>query len=100
MSSSFKIPQTVAHQAPLSLGFHRQEYWSQLPFPSPGNFPDPRTEPKSPALGGRFFNTELPRKPTVEYYTVTKRNEFGTFVKAWMDLEIFMQSEVNQKEKK
>ena len=51
---------TVAHQAPLSLGFSRQEYWSGLPCPSPGDLPDPRIEPTSlmsPALASRFFNT-------------------------------------------
>ena len=41
---------TAAHQAPLSMGFFRQEYWSGLPFPSPGELPDPRIEPRSPAL--------------------------------------------------
>ena len=41
---------TVAHQAPLSMGFSRQEYWSGLPFPSPGDLPDPGIEPGSPSL--------------------------------------------------
>ena len=51
---------TGAQQAPLSMGFSRQEYWSGLPFPSPGDLPNPRTEPKSlrsPALAGWFFTT-------------------------------------------
>ena len=51
---------TVAHQAPLSMGFPRQEYWSELPFPSPGDLPDPGIELTSlisPALTGRFFTT-------------------------------------------
>ena len=53
---------TVAHQAPLSMGFSRQEYWSGLPCPSPGDLPDPGIEPvslTSPALAlaGRFFTT-------------------------------------------
>ena len=43
-------PWTVAHQAPLSVGFSRQEHWSGLPFPSPGDLPDPGIEPRSPAL--------------------------------------------------
>ena len=43
-------PWTVAHQTPLSVGFSRQEYWSGLPFPSPGDLPDPGIEPMSPAL--------------------------------------------------
>ena len=41
---------TAAYQAPLSMGFSRQEYWSRLPFPSPGDLPDPGIEPGSPAL--------------------------------------------------
>ena len=45
---------TVAHQAPLCMEFSRQEYWSGLPFPSPGDHPDPGIEPGFPALG-RFF---------------------------------------------
>ena len=54
---------TVAHQAPLSMGFCRQEYWSGLSFPSPGDLPDPGIEPVSPALAGEFFITEPPGKP-------------------------------------
>ena len=57
---------TVARQAPLSMGISRQEYWQGLPFPSPGNLPNPGikpTSPESPALAGRFFTAEPPRKP-------------------------------------
>ena len=54
---------TVACQAPLSMGFPRQEYWSRLPFPSPGDLPDPGIKPLSPALAGGFFITEPPGKP-------------------------------------
>ena len=46
----FVTPWTVAHQAPPSMGFSRQEYWSGEPFPSPGDLPDPGIEPGSPAL--------------------------------------------------
>ena len=46
----FVTPWTVAHQALLSMGFSRQEYWSGLPFPPPGDLPDPGFEPRSPAL--------------------------------------------------
>ena len=56
---------TLAHQASLSLGFPRQEYWSGLPFPSPGDLPNPGIKPgspMSPALAGGFFTTEPPRK--------------------------------------
>ena len=48
-------PLTVAHQVPLSMGFPRQGYWSGLPFPSPGNLPDPGIEPMSPAVADGFF---------------------------------------------
>ena len=51
----------LAHQA--LLGFPRQEYWSGLPFPSPGDLPDPGIKPTSPALAGGFFITESPGKP-------------------------------------
>ena len=46
----FATPWTVAHQASLSMGFPRQEYWSGFPFPSPGHLPNPGIKPKSPAL--------------------------------------------------
>ena len=58
-------PWTVARQAPLSMGFQRQEYWSGLPFPSPGDLPDPGIEPTSPALVGEFFTTEPPGKYSI-----------------------------------
>ena len=61
MSNTFATLWTVAHQAPLSMGFPRQEYLSGLPFPSPGNLPNPGIEPGSPvspALAHRFFTTE------------------------------------------
>ena len=49
---------TVTCQAPLAMGFPRQEYWSGLPFPIPGDLPDPGIEPISPVLVGMFFTTE------------------------------------------
>ena len=55
--------QTVAHQAPLSMGLSRQEYWSGLPFPSPGDLRDPGIEPGSPALQEDSLLTELQREP-------------------------------------
>ena len=53
------IPWTLARQAPLSMGFSRQEYWSGLPFPSPGDLPYPGIEPWSPALQADDLPTEL-----------------------------------------
>ena len=53
-------PWTIACQAPLSMGFSRQEYWSGLPFPSPGDLPNPGIEPRSPALQADSLPTELP----------------------------------------
>ena len=61
----FVTPWTVAHQAPLSMELSRQEYWSGLPFPPPGDLPDPGIEPMSPAMAGRFFTTEPPGKPFI-----------------------------------
>ena len=58
------MPWTVAYQAPPSMGFSRQECWSRLPFPSPGDIPDPGIEPKSPALWADALPSEPPRKPT------------------------------------
>ena len=54
----FATPWTVAHQAPPSMGFFRQEYWSGLLFPSPGDLPDPGTEPRSPALQAEALTSE------------------------------------------
>ena len=58
-------PWTVAHQAPLSLGFPRQEYWSRLPFSSPGDLPNLRVGPRSPALASRFFTVWATREAPV-----------------------------------
>ena len=55
---------TIAHQAPLSMGFSRQEYWSDLPVPSPGYLPNPGIEPRYPALQAYALLTELCKKPT------------------------------------
>ena len=57
--SDSAVPWTGARQAPLSMGFPRQEYWNRLLFPSPEDLPDLGMEPGSPALAGRFFTTEL-----------------------------------------
>ena len=54
---------TVAHQAPQSMDFSKQEYWSGLPFPSPGVLPNPGIEPVSPALQADALSSEPPGKP-------------------------------------
>ena len=58
----FVILWIAAHQAPLSMGFSRQGYWSGLPFPAPGDLPDPGVKPGSPALQADSLPTELPGK--------------------------------------
>ena len=67
--SDFVTPWTVAHQAPLSLGFSRQEYWSGLPRPPPGDLPSPGIEPRSPALQADSLPSEPPGKPHVHTTT-------------------------------
>ena len=66
----FETPWTVAHQAPLSMGFSRQEYWSGLPFSSPGNLPNPGTDPRDRTqvfcIAGRFFTIWTTREALKE----------------------------------
>ena len=59
----FATPWIVAYQASLSMGFSRQEHWSGLPFPSPGDLPDPGIEPRSPVLRADTLLSEPPGKP-------------------------------------
>ena len=66
----FVTPWTITYQAPLSMGFSRQEYWSGVPFPSPGGLPDPGTEPRSPALQADALISEPPGKPMNGDYSV------------------------------
>ena len=68
----FVTPWTVACQAPLSMEFFRQEYWSGLPCTSPGDLPNPGIKPTSPALAGEFFTTVPPGKPNND----NKRHNF------------------------
>ena len=63
----FATPWTVAHQAPPSMGFSRQEYWSGLPSLSPGDLPDPGIEPRSPALQADALPSEPPGKPVSQF---------------------------------
>ena len=59
----FATPWAVAYKAPLSMEFSRQEYWSGLPYPSPGDLPNPGIEPGSPALQADTLQSEPPGKP-------------------------------------
>ena len=69
---------TVDCQAPLSMGFPRQEYWTGLPFLSPGDLPNPGIEPSSPALADRFFTTEPLRKTHfIDTKLITKQYNLG-----------------------
>ena len=73
----FVTPWTVAHQAPLSMGFSRQEYWSRLPFPSPGDLPDPGIEPRSPALEADALTSEPPGKPMTNLDCILKSRDIA-----------------------
>ena len=70
MSNSFVTPWTVARQAPLSMEISRQEYWSELPFPTPGDLRDPGIEPTSlasPVVAGGFFTTSASWEAKSQY---------------------------------
>ena len=75
--SDSATPWKVAGQAPLSMGFSRQEYWSGLPFPSPGDLPDPGIEPGLPALQTDALPYEPPGKPTLGTVGITKMKQIG-----------------------
>ena len=68
MCPTLASPWTVARQTPLSMGFSRQEYWSGLPFPSPGDLPDSGIEPRSPASQADSLPIELGGKPFLHLY--------------------------------
>ena len=77
-------PWAVACQASLSVGFSRQEYWSRLPFPPPGdlsNLGNQSESPASPALAGRFFTTKPPGKPIMEYNLPEILNHYAVHLK-------------------
>ena len=72
----FATPWTVARQAPLSMGFSRQEYWSGLPCPPPGDLPDPGIKPESLAslaLAGKFFTTSATWESHADWDSITKQ---------------------------
>ena len=74
----FATPWTLAYQDPQSMGFSRQEYWSGLPFPSPGDIPDQGIEPGSPALQADALPSEPPGSPAL-----SKRSSFWKSRKLW-----------------
>ena len=86
----FVTPWTVAYKAPLSMGLSRQEYWSGLPFPSPGDLPDPGIKPRSPTLQAEALLSEPPRKPQVIRHPL-KILPHHQIVSKWMSfLSFFM----------
>ena len=77
------IPSIIDSQAPLSMGFSRQEQQSGLPFPPPGDLPDPGIKLKSPALTGRIFIAEPPDKPTGGSVKVKSLSRARLFAAPW-----------------
>ena len=69
----FATPWTVAYQAPLSMKFSRQEYWSGLPYPSPGDLPDPGIKPMFPALQADTLSSEPPGNPKKVFIAVKRK---------------------------
>ena len=100
-SLSHVTPWTAARQAPPSMDFSRQEYWSGLPFPPPWDLPDPGIEPTFPALVGGFFTTatweagfptqhqKKKKKPTKKIQTTKKHTSLSTVDKTWQGEAIF-----------
>ena len=84
----FATPWTVAYQAPLSLGFSRQECWSGLPFPSLGDLPNPGIEPRSPVLEADALTSVLSFKfLSIYYFNFYQKN--GTVVPLFPGLDLF-----------
>ena len=81
----FVAPGTVVNQAPPSMGFSRQEYWSWLPFPSPGDLPDPGIELRCPALQADTLTSKPPGKP--KFYKATLSTIFGSIL-VWVLLSL------------
>ena len=79
-------PWTVAYQAPLSMGFSRQKYWSRLPFPSPWDLPNPGIGPGSLALQADALPSEPPGKPSIACHSAIKKKKILPFAIAWMIL--------------
>ena len=83
MSHSFETPWTIGCQAPLTMEFPRQEYWSELLFPSPGDLPNPGNEPTSPALTAGFFTTGPLGKPLLSINQFKKKRHCWVTKSRW-----------------
>ena len=81
------------------MGFSRQEYWSGLPCPPPGDLPDPGIKPESPALAGKFFTKRATREALDHLFSHKKEKKNNSPAATWMDLESVILSEVSQTEK-
>ena len=92
----FATPWTAACQAPPSMGFSRQEYWSGLPFPSPGDLPNPGIEPRSPTLQADALTSEPPGKPYIMWKVMLKESEFPEL---FMPLKLKLWSKISPKAK-
>ena len=79
---TFAITWTIADLAPLPMGFSRQEHWSGLPFPSPGDLPSPGIEPRSPAMQADYLLSEPPGKPA-NFNTNWQLSSTSTHIKSW-----------------
>ena len=98
----FKTLWTVAHQAPLSMGFSRQEYQSGLPFPPPGNLPNPGIKPASPVaplLAGGFFTTEPTGKPLRAFMNIFKMTSTLQANTLWVWTEIWQTRHLHSRPK-
>ena len=85
----FTTPWAVAHQAPPSVEFSRQEYWSGLPFPSPRDLPNPEIEPRSPALQAAPLPSEPPGKPSYPLgrYKLKPQRATPSYLLRWLQLK-------------
>ena len=90
----FATPWTVTCQPPQSMAFSRQEYWSGLPVPAPGDLPDPRTERESPELAGGFFLTSA----TWEVHLITHKLYSNFFSQATNSVKNFNQKSCTSEE--
>ena len=90
--------QTIAPKVPQHMGFTRQEYWSGLPCPPPGDLPDPEIKPVSPTLKADSFPLSH-QKDTVKYDSALKEKGSLSYVLIGMNLENFMLCEINQTQK-